>query len=45
MTEASEQRAPGGSTSRSLLYEARLADAAAWPAVKLTGRSLRRGQR
>ena len=30
MTEASEQRAPGGSTSRSLLSEARLADAAAW---------------
>ena len=30
MTEGSEQRAPGGSTSRSLLNEARLADAAAW---------------
>ena len=30
MTEASEQRPPGGSTSRSLLNEARLADAAAW---------------
>ncbi len=30
MTEASEQRPPGGSTSRSLLSEARLADAAAW---------------
>ena len=30
MSEASQQRAPGGSTSRSLLNEARLADAAAW---------------
>ncbi len=30
MSEASQQRATGGSTSRSLLDEARLADAAAW---------------
>ena len=30
MTNASEQSEPGGSTSRSLLNEARMADAAAW---------------
>ena len=30
MTDASEQRGPGGSTSRSLLSEARMADAEAW---------------
>ena len=30
MTDASKQRGPGGSTSRSLLSEARMADAEAW---------------